>query len=116
MNKITENCIKELKNISSSLVEIEDNNETTEGYNIAVLCIKDGISTRIDLLSDMLDDTENDKTNAIQCIDFIENLIAIINECADEMNGKTKEGYNKAISIFCDNVQPLIDWLETQIE
>ena len=116
MNTIASICAKKLYEILETLTEINQSNNLSEGYNCAVFCIKDGIKTRIDLISKFCDKNDANSTCAIICLDQIENLIVILDECINDANGLFKEGFEKAVTKFKADLENIIQWLNEKAQ
>ena len=116
MNTIISTCVKKLYEISEILTELDKSNELSDGYNCAIFCINDGIETRVHLISKYCDETCDDNLCAIICLDQINSLVSVLNECSNDAEGLFKKGYAQAVSLFEEKAKSITNWLEAKAQ
>ena len=75
MNKTIKSCIEDLNALVVSLKTIGNDTERGSGINFAIELAKESINTRIQILSDFID--EADTSNGI-CVEFIQSAIEVL--------------------------------------
>lgn len=110
--KMIEKCLELLNQLLEELTYIEGKDNHSEGYNCAIDCLKDGLNTRIELITELCEEHEDDSEYcAVTIIDEILNLFKVIDECSEEINVEIKEGYNLAVSEFKRKSKPIVGWI-----
>ena len=108
---ISDRCISDLQKIHDSFAEVEEKNAADCGYNTAVFCIKEGISTRISLLRDIHEEPTSSPGYVSDALEFIEGLLKVIGECADEADEDIRPGYVRAFEELICRITPTLEWL-----
>ena len=110
--KMIEKCLQLLNQLFEELTYIEGKDNRSEGYNCAIDCLKDGLNTRIELITEQCEEHDDDSEYcATTVIGEMLDLFKVIDECSESIDVKIKEGYNLAVSDFTIKTKPIVLWL-----
>lgn len=117
MNLIIKLFTEKLKNLKSRLADINEETEYNQGRSLALLCMREAIDTRIDLVIDIHTETGNDAYTNAQfasfCTEYTNELENIFSELSSEMsNNEFGRGYKYQVRKFLELLRPIQDWLK----
>lgn len=112
MNTKLEEFFKKLEDVVGNLNDKKGKDYYSQGYDTAIWCIKDGIASRIDILTDIY----AEETCGVEegCEEQLSSLIKVLCECADEQTDKEfKNGFEEVVNTFIEYTKPIIEWLKS---
>ena len=118
MNKILAECIKKLAEIKGRLLDINSDDDRSDGLNCANSLIRQSIDTRISLIKEIYGvpepgESHTDAEYALYCLEFTESLYEVFKEHFDEAKDTPFDrGYKSQITVFLKMLAPLQEWLK----
>ena len=113
MNKVAEEYAKRLNNIALQIKCPNDNNLFSDGYEMAVFCIKEGLSDRVDFITEVYSDESDEISTIVACKEQIDSLLRVLNSCLEDIEHKSiQEGYQTALNDFVFLLNPVMEWLK----
>lgn len=115
MNIVLEECISKLRAYYNTIVDVEGKDDGSLGNNLANLCIREAINTRIDMLTDLYggENVHTNATYACFCMEFVDSLVQVLDETAKEKDESAfGRAYKLRIRKFIDRFKPLRSWLQ----
>ncbi|MBQ4071503.1 MAG: hypothetical protein IJD51_03715 [Clostridia bacterium] len=103
-------CIKELTAFKASLSPIEEKTKADEGYNCAVSCAKSSAQTRIDYLTEWIEDYSvgDDICEEYECYDCISSMIWVFNADGEPIEVEFDKGFSLVMQECIPKLEKLL--------